>query len=281
MIDLTCIIMTFNEELNIKECIESILPFAKRIVIVDSNSTDRTVAIAEEMGAEVIYREFTTHAEKFQYGLDHAQIQTKWVMRLDADERLTPESGAELESVCQKNMDTDINGVILRFEVNFLGKKLKHGGIYPFNKLIVFKYGLAEIEKRNQDEHIFLTSGKSVALKHDSLHKDYKNLSYWIEKHNHYSTKEMQDYFINKQHQTDHSLLPRKARSKRFIKNNIYYHLPMGFRASLYFLYRYIFKLGFLDGKEGLIFAFLQAYWYRFLVDAKIYEALKNGRNNL
>ena len=127
------------------------------------------------------------------------------------------------------------------------------------------------------DEHIILDEGRSVDLKNDSEHHDYKDLSYYIEKHNKYATKEMQDYFERKElaNTTDDTKLDKSARFKRFIKFSIYYKLPMGMRAHLYFWYRYYIKLGFLDGKEGKIFAFMQAYWYRFLVDAKIYEQEK------
>ncbi|MDO9629233.1 MAG: glycosyltransferase family 2 protein [Acholeplasmataceae bacterium] len=278
MVDLTTIILTLNEELNIKECIESVQGISKRIVVIDSNSTDQTIAIAKSMGADIYTRPFINHSDQFQFGLSETNITTKWIMRLDADERLTEKSAAELEKVCNENENTNVNGVVVRFEVNFLGKKLRHGGIYPFRKLIVFKRGLGQIEKRNMDEHIYLTEGKSVMLKNDSIHNDYKDLSTYIDKHNKYATKEMKDYFIQDELKHADQKLNPTARFKRFIKYKVYYKLPMGFRAYLYYVHRYYIKLGFLDGKEGKIFAFLQAYWYRFLVDAKIYEMKKNKR---
>ncbi|WP_226681935.1 glycosyltransferase family 2 protein [Sutcliffiella horikoshii] len=277
MADLTTLILTYNEELNIEECIKSIKSISKRIVVVDSFSNDRTVEIARKLGAEVLQNKFVNHANQFKYGLEAANIKTQWVFRIDADERLTKKSADEIERICSENKETDINGIIVRFEVNFLGRKLRHGGIYPFKKLLVFKYGYGDIEDRNMDEHIFLTEGKSVELKNDSLHYDYKDLTYWIDKHNKYSSKEVQDYFNNLSMIDDGEKLDRSAKIKRIVKYKIYYKLPMGIRASFYFMYRYIIKLGFLDGKEGLIFAVLQAYWYRFLVDAKIYEAMKNN----
>ena len=277
MADLTAIILTKNEEKNIEYCIRSIQPVVKKIVVIDSFSTDDTVKKAEELGAVVHQHEFINHSKQFVYGMEVADIQTKWVLRIDADERLTEASAAEINELCEKNMDTDVNGLVLRFEVNFMGKKLRHGGIYPFRKLLVFKYGKAHMENRNMDEHIILDEGRSVDLKNDSEHHDYKDLSYYIEKHNKYATKEMQDYFERKElaNTTDDTKLDKSARFKRFIKFSIYYKLPMGMRAHLYFWYRYYIKLGFLDGKEGKIFAFMQAYWYRFLVDAKIYEQEK------
>jgi len=121
------------------------------------------------------------------------------------------------------------------------------------------------------DEHIVLNEGKSVVMKNDCIHKDFKDLHSWIEKHNKYSNREVLDYF-ERQEGEDGKSLNKSAKLKRFVKFKIYYKLPMGLRAKLYYWYRYYLKLGFLDGKAGKIFAFLQAYWYRFLVDAKIYE---------
>lgn len=272
MADLTAIILTKNEEKNIEECILSIRDVAKRIVVIDSFSTDATATLARKLGAEVYEHEFINYSKQFTYGVETAQVKTKWILRFDADERLTESGAEELERLCEENQDTDVNGIVLRFKVNFMGKDLRHGGIYPFRKLLVFKNGKGNIENRNMDEHIILSEGRSVEMKEDCLHHDYKDLTRWIDKHNWYASREVLDYYQFRQDAEDGKELDRKAKLKRKIKFGIYYKLPMGFRAHLYYWYRYYIKLGFLDGKEGKIFAFMQAYWYRYLVDAKIYE---------
>ncbi len=280
MTDLTAIILAKNEELNIRDCICSIRDLAKRIIVIDSFSTDRTVEIAESLGAEVYLHEFVNYSKQFLYGLNETGIQTAWVLRIDADERLTKASRAEVERLCEENKNTDINGIVLRFEVTFLGRKLRHGGIYPFRKLLVFKYGKGTIEDRNMDEHIVLFEGRSIEAKEDSEHHDFKDLNHFINKHNWYAGREVKDYIRNTETaQESGKELNRKAGIKRFIKFRIYYKLPMGMRAHLYYIYRYYIRLGFLDGKEGKIYAFMQAYWYRYLVDAKIYEYLSGKRN--
>lgn len=271
MADITAIILTLNEEKNIEKCIRSIQPIVKRIVVVDSFSTDKTVEIAKELGAEVLQNKWVNYSTQFCYALENANLQTKWVFRIDADERLTEKSAAELENLTVKHENDEINGIVVRFEVNFMGKTLRHGGIYPIKVLRVFKNGKAKIEVRNMDEHMTLTEGRSIEMKNDCLHQDFKSLYAWIEKHNKYSDREVLDYLNREETQANKSL-SKGAKFKRFVKFKIYYKLPMGMRAHLYYWYRYYFKLGFLDGKEGKIFAFLQAYWYRFLVDAKIYE---------
>ena len=277
MADLTAIILTKNEEKNIEECILSIKSVVKRIVVIDSFSTDRTAEIAKSLGAEVLQHEFIDQAKQFIYAMETISIQTKWVFRIDADERLTKKSAAELEQILTENENTDINGVMVRFEVIFMGKRLRHGGIYPFRKLLVFKNGKGHMEDRHMDEHIVLDEGYAVEMRNDSEHHDFKDLTYYIDKHNKYASREVLDYFEQREKKgnTDDSKLDVGAKLKRKIKFGIYYKLPMGFRAHLYYWYRYYFKLGFLDGKEGKIFAFMQAYWYRYLVDAKIYEREK------
>lgn len=282
MADITAIILTKNEEKNIEKCIQSIKPIVKRIIVVDSGSTDNTCEVAKGLGADVMVNILTPflYAKQFLYAMDNGNITTKWVFRIDADEELTEESAKEIDELCNANEDTDVNGIVVRFEVNFMGKPIRHGGVYPLRKLLLFKYGKGNIEDRCMDEHCVIWEGRSVEVTHDSLHHDYKGLSYWIEKHNNYSTREVQDYFNSIESVEATGLaggqnLDAKAKFKRFLRWKIYYKFPAGFRAWAYYFYRYYVRLGFLDGKEGKMFCFLQAYWYRFLVDAKIYEATK------
>lgn len=271
MADITAIILTKNEEINIKDCIESIKSITKRIVVIDSFSTDRTVEIAKSCGAEVYQNKFINYAKQYMYGVEIAKIDTIWTLRIDADERLTDESALELEELCNKNNLTNVCGITLRFKKNFLGKDLYHGGVYPWKKMNCYKTRYGTIEDRSMDEHIILSKGDVVEMKKDSLHFDFKNLEYFINKHNWYSSRETIDYFENLKSPQKKDELDTKT----WIKMNIYYKLPIGLRSYIYYLYRYYLKLGFLDGKEGQIYAFLQAYWYRYLVDAKIYECKK------
>lgn len=271
--DITAIILTKNEEVNIGDCINSIASTVKRIVVIDSFSSDRTVEIAKKLDAEVYQHVFENYARQYMYGVEVANIETMWTLRIDADERLTKESAAELEEICNKNTNTDVAGIVLRFKKNFLGKDLYHGGVYPWKKMNCYKTKLGAIEDRKMDEHIVLSSGTVVKMKNDCLHFDFKNLEYFINKHNWYSSRETVDYFENMEKQKSKDELDFKT----WFKMNIYYKFPLGMRAHFYYIYRYYIKLGFLDGKEGQIYAFLQAYWYRYLVDAKIYECKLMG----
>lgn len=272
MADITAIILARNEEEYIGDCIRSIAPIVKRIYVVDSYSEDKTVEVAEKLGAEVVQHEFFNYAKQYKYAVESAHVSTKWILRIDADERLSKDSAEELAYLCDSNMETDVSGIILRYCNIFLGKEMRHGGMYPWKKLSVYKTGLGDIEDRNMDEHIILSTGRVIQAKKDGKHLAFKGLTFFTNKCNWYSTREAKDYF------EDVKISRENSNFKTWIKMNIYYKMPLGFRAWLYYFYRYYIKLGFLDGKEGKIFHFLHAYWYRFLVDAKIYEheKLKN-----
>ena len=266
MIDITAIILTRNEEDYLGDCIDSIKSFCKRIVVVDSFSEDKTVEIAKSKGAEVFAHEFVNYAKQYKYAVDIANVKTKWILRIDADERFSKESAEEIERLCIENENTNINGFVIRFVNIFMGKKMYHGGLYPFQKLAVYKTGLGDIEDRNMDEHIILSEGTYAYCKKDGFHYAYRGLDFFVNKHNWYSSREARDYFENK------AVSEKNSSKMTSIKMNRYYRLPIFFRAKMYYLYRYYWLRGFLDGTEGRIIAFMHAYWYRFLVDAKIYE---------
>ena len=273
--DITAIILTKNEEINIERCIDSIKNVVKRIVVVDSGSTDDTIKIAKRMGAEIYKNGFVDYATQFNWALDNINIKTQWVYRIDADEAITPELAKELSNKVEIHSEDDVNGMVMKFRIFFMGKFLRYGGVYPFYNLTVFKYGKARYEERKMGEHVVLSEGKTIELDNDRLHYDYKDLSIWIAKHNWYSTRETRDYFDTLDNSQIETSLYGEAEKAKKLRDNIYYKLPLFFRAHLYYIYRYYFKLGFLDGKEGKMYAFLQAYWYRFLVDTKIYECNK------
>lgn len=281
MVDLTIIILTKNEEQNLKKCVTSFKNVASKVVIVDSFSTDKTVEVAESLGAEVYKHPFKSHAEQFNWALDNISIQTEWVMKVDADEEFTPELAEEIDEKLDQ-IPSNVTGVILRRRVYFMGRWIKHGGRYPELLLRIFRNGHGMSEMKLMDEHIVVTDGDVVTFKNDLIDNNNKSLEWWINKHNWYSNKEVLDHQMTLARQMDEGLdeagkSSGQAKVKRIVKNGGYYRLPKFFRAHLYYIYRYYIKLGFLDGPEGKIFHFLQAYWYRFLVDAKMYECEKNG----
>jgi glycosyltransferase involved in cell wall biosynthesis len=275
--DISVIILTFNEELHIGRCIKNLQPIAQHIFVVDSFSTDKTVEIAEILGAKVFQNPFVNQSIQFQWGLDNCPIQTDWVMRMDADEYLEPPL---IEEITREfpNLPDNIHGIFLKRKHHFLGRWIKHGDRYPLVLLRIWKTGQAHIENRWMDEHIVLDSGGSVIFDGDFVDDNLNSVEWFIEKHNRYASREMVD-IINHKYQLlvrDESIdeaVGGQAKIKRFVKESLYNKLPLFLRPILYFAYRYILRFGFLDGVEGFAYHFMQGLWYRCLVDLKCLEA--------
>ncbi len=290
MVDLTVIILTKNETVNLRKCIESFHGCARRFVVVDSYSTDATEALCRELAAELqaagmsldfYQHSFVDYSTQLNWGLNNTSIQTEWTMRMDADEELTDELAQEID-LCLSSVCPPVNGIILRRRMYFMGRWIKHGGRYPELLLRVFRTGKALCEMKIMDEHMILTEGTTMTFRSDLIDNNQKAIDWWINKHNWYSSREVLDYQrLRAERREDTavalSMSSKQARTKRIIKEKGYYRLPRFFRSHVYFLYRYYVRLGFLDGTEGRIYHFLQAYWYRFLVDTKMYECDKKG----
>lgn len=256
---IAAIILTFNEEINLEKCLKSIEGLTNEVFIVDSYSTDKTLEIAKKYGTKIVQHPFKNQAEQFNWALDSLDIKSEWILKLDADEEILPELKEEILQTLPR-ITQEITGFFMKRRVYFMGRWIKHGTYYPIWFLRLFRKGKARSEQRTMDEHIVLLEGKTGRLKNDFVDDNKKDLTWWTDKHNNYALREAVavlagDLGINR---------------KKF-----YYKLPLFFRAAAYFCYRYFFRYGFLDGKEGLIFHFLQAFWYRFLIDAKIYERRK------
>ncbi len=271
MVDMTVIILTKDEEANIKRCIESVQSLAKRIVVVDSGSTDNTVVIAKALGADIYRHPWKHYADQFNWALDNTDIKTKWVFRFDADECMTPELLEEITVACNMHQNDNVHAMMMRYKIFFLGKFLKHGGAYPFLKITIFKPEYGRFEDRALGEHVVMREGNTINLKNDCIHYDFKDLTSFVDKHNKYATRELVDY-LDISHGRELKSLYGQPEKARKLRDNFYYKFPLFWRAKLYYWYRYYVKMGFLDGTPGKVFAFIQAYFYRFLVDAKIYE---------
>lgn len=284
---LAVIILTYNEETHIIRCINSLGSVADSIYIVDSYSTDQTVMLAESMGAKVLQHPWKNYADQFQWAIDQCGFGTDWLMRMDADEYLEPELQKEL----LENLSTlreDVIGIYLKRKVLFEGRWIRHGGFYPQTLLRIWRVGQGRIEQRWMDEHIVLPEGAgTITMKEHIVDANLKGITFWVNKHNGYATREMADILINKYFpaQTDHALQQMRtdpqARWKRIVKEEVYNKLPIGLRTGLYFFYRYCLLFGFLDGSKGFLYHFLQGFWYRLLVDIKVMEVEGKAKGNV
>ena len=284
MLDISAIILTFNEEMHIKRCLDNISSIVKEVFIIDSYSTDRTLEIVKEYdNVTVLQNKWVNYATQFNWGLKTAPIKTNWVLRLDADELLLPELIEELEQKIPI-LEEDVTGITLKRRHIFLGKWMKRG-TYPVKLLRIFKKDKAICEERFMDEHIQLIEGKGVEMEHDFVDHNLNNISWWANKHVGYSIREAVDLLDIEFNLTGSAVtdegknINEQAQSKR-MKKHKYAKQPLFWRSFAYFCYRYFFKMAFLEGKEGFLWTFMQGWWYRTLVDAKIFEIKKACGND-
>ncbi len=277
VVSLAVVILTHNEERHIGRALKALVTIAAEIFVIDSGSTDQTVAIAQAHSAVVLKHPFVNYALQFQWALDHAPITATWVMRLDADEIIE----SDLAEVIAKQLPTlgsDVAGINLKRKHIFLGRWIRHGGRYPLVLLRIWRRGQGRIENRWMDEHMIVWGGRCVTIEGGFADHNLNDLTFFTDKHNKYATREAIDR-LNKTFRLfagDGAVLSgassTQARLKRLLKEQIYNRLPSGVGPLGYFLWRYFGQLGFLDGREGLIYHILQGFWYRFLVEAKVRE---------
>lgn len=272
---ISAIIMTLNESLNLEECLTSIKDYVDDIIIVDCFSSDNTIEIAKEYTNKIYQNKWINYSKQYLWAIANTDIKNEWILRIDADERWTKEGFEELRQIIEQNR---ADGVYVKMKIFFMGRWIKHGGFYPNYFLRVYKKSKGKMEDRWMDEHIKV-AGKTIISNIDVIESNYdrqKNISLWTDKHNKYSTREAVEFLIAKHKLKEMdsvaNIFGNKTEKKRWLKEKLYFRIPLFLRPFLYYIHRYIFKLGFLDGKEGFIFHYLHAFWYRFLVDVKVYQ---------
>ncbi len=282
-IDLTTIILTYNEEIHIRRCLENVCTFSKKVIVVDSPSTDRTQEICGEFdNVEVVEHKYPgNQAAQFNWAIDNLQIDTEWILRIDADEYLFPELIEELGDVfADEEKLKGVNAFSMPRARAFMGKRLKHGIVKSVRLVRLFRKGKARYEDKEMDEQLIVLEGDTRDLKCEFIDDNRMPLRAWIDKHNDYAEREVRDYFLTLTSTVTSTVTSTSAQGgslsggvqEKRDKKMGYYRLPIFWRAIGYFFYRYIVKLGFLDGKEGFMWDFFQGLWYRLLVDAKIWE---------
>ena len=284
MLDISVIILTYNEEIHIKRCLDNISSLVKEVFIIDSFSTDRTLEVAKGYANVTIFQnKWVNYATQFNWALSNVPIKTKWILRLDADEYLTDELVTEIQEKLPM-LDDEVTGIVLPLRRVWMGKIIRRG--MPKVKLLrLFQYGKAKSEVRLMDEHIQLQEGHSVEFTNEFADDNLNNLSWWTQKHVGYAIREAVDLLdmefnlTGSSNEDKEKNISEQAKAKRMTKHK-YACLPLFWRSFAYFCYRYFLKLGFLEGKEGFLWHFLQGWWYRTLADAKIYEIKKACGND-
>jgi len=276
---ITAIILTLNEEIHLARCIENIQGVVDQIVVVDAHSSDKTVEIARKYNCTILQNGWINHGHQFNWALAQLGDDTDWVLRIDADEYLDHVLKSAICDFKIRNV-ISISGAYFKRVIQFQGKQIRFGGMGSIRALRLFRYGQGNSETRWMDEHIVI-SGNSIELPGKMVDDNLNTLSFWVDKHNRYADKEAFEILALRHQESGAKLkiatletaLYWRTGYKRWVKNHLYQKIPNGLRSFLYFLYRYLFCLGFLDGSKGFAFHFLQGYWYRYLVDLKLQEA--------
>lgn len=272
---LTVIILTKNEERHLERALTSVADIADACVVVDSGSTDGTLDIAKAAGAVVLENSWVNYASQFNWGLSRLPPDTDWVLRLDADEVVTEKLASEIREQLAE-LGPEINGIYVPRRMCFMGRQIKWGGESPMRMLRLFRRESGRCENRWMDEHIQVDGG-TLDFEGEIIDHNLKSITWWVEKHNSYASREVIDLLNLEYHFMPHESVAdlrggTQTGIMRWIKERAYSKLPLGLRAFAYFVYRYLFRLGFLDGFEGTAFHVLQGFWFRYLVDVKLRE---------
>jgi glycosyltransferase involved in cell wall biosynthesis len=277
-VPVSVLVLTLNEEVNLPDCLASVA-WADQVLVVDSFSTDATVAIARAHGADVVEHAFENYSRQRNWALDTLPLRHDWVLFLDADERVTPELGAEIAAVVRGASEDGPRGYYLNRRLIFLGTWIRHAGWYPSWNLRLFRHRFGRYEDRAVHEHVVLR-GRAGYLRHDLIHADGRGLEAFIDRHNRYSTLEARARLQAARGRSDGGRLAGRwlgspVERKRLLRERVWPKVPA--KPLALFVYMYVLRRGFLDGRAGLAFCVLQAY-QEFTVGLKLAELERASR---
>jgi glycosyltransferase involved in cell wall biosynthesis len=275
------IVMTYNEEKNLDACLKSLEGWVDEIIVVDSFSTDSTLEIARQYTDRIHQNAYLSAPAQWAWALGEIEVRHEWLLTMDADFRITSRLRDSIIAAVRENDPSVGSYAFARLQV-FRGKALKHGGLYPRWEVRLVRRTYARVDETQGVDHQIQAPGLVKRLKGDLIENNENEdlITNWLQKHDSYSTRQAQQEYAWRQAAktaVDRPALwgsPRQR--KRWLKQR-WYGMPLYLRPLLYFMYRYILRLGFLDGKQGFLYHFLQAYWYRLVVDIKLEELLQGS----
>ena len=271
--DITAIILTYNEEKHIERCILSIKEIVKKIIVIDSFSTDNTVNIAKKNDAEIFKNNFVNQSRQVNWALKNVKFSTKWILRIDADEILTEELKKKMsEKINIENHE--ISGISFNRKVRFFNKDINFGGVSPHKTLRLWQANKGKCEEAWMDEQI-IVNGKVQHINEYLIDSNLNDFSWWLEKHKKYAIREAINFLINKKNMNQSMQPEDQSKINKYYKLKVYYKLPIFIRPFLLFIYNYFLKLGFLSSWQGLVFYFFQVMWFRLMVDVNIHQIEK------
>ena len=267
-------VLTYNEEANLRYALDSVRDWADKILVLDSGSTDRTLDIAKEYPAEIVVHPFESYGKQRNKALQLLRSNVEWVLFLDADETVPESLRSEIDQVLTNQRNTE--GYYLKYRLIWEGHWIRRG-YYPTWILRLVKSGSARCEERAANEHL-IVAGPTGRLRSDFFHYDRKGIGAWIEKHNRYATAEASEIYRSRsEQQLEGRFFGKPPQRRRWVRETLWNRLPPITRSFAYFGYRYFLRGGFLDGRPGLVFHFLQGLWYPLLIDLKYLEKTRSA----
>ena len=271
------VVPTLNEERNLEACLSSVAGWAAEIVVIDSGSSDGTLAIAARYGARVVSHPFETHSRQWAWALAEVPLASDWVLGLDADQRVTPELRSTIDAFLAA--PGDAAGAFVRRRQVFRGQWIRHGGYYPKYLLKLFRKDAVRIDVAELVDHHFPVAGPTVRLEADLVeeNRNEDDIDVWLAKHVRYASLQALEDASRGEAATAGGRFFGSPDERTRLFKGVWRRLPLFVRPVLYFLYRYVLRLGFLDGRQGFVFHFLQGFWYRVLVDVKLDDQRRRG----
>lgn len=271
MLPISVVILTFNSADTIGATVASARALSDDVHVVDSGSTDATLDIVRAAGASVTSHPFESYGAQRNWAIATLALRHPWQLHLDADERVTPELAAELRALfAGDGPPAAIAGYYVPRLVHFHGQPIRHGGMWPIHHMRLFRTGRGRCEDRKYDQH-FYVDGATGTLRAPMIDDIRLSLGEWTARHNRWADAEVDEILAPSGSGVIQPGSGDPVAEKRALRGR-YNRAPLFWRALGLFLYRYVLRLGFLDGRWGLVFFVLQTFWFRFLVDAKLHE---------
>jgi glycosyltransferase involved in cell wall biosynthesis len=268
--EVSVVVLTYNSEATIAATLESAARLSADIHVVDSFSTDATVDVATREGVHLVQHPFASYGAQRNWAIDTLPLRGDWELHLDADERLSDELVAAIRSV-MANGSGAVDGYYVPRLVRFMGREIRHGGMYPIWHMRLFRRGQGRCENRRYDQH-FYVEGATGRLPHPLIDDIRMSVGEFVSRHDRWADAEAEELCRPSPGVVvGGRLRGNPVERKRYLRG-VYNRMPLFVRAFALFVYRYVVRLGFLDGREGLVFFTLQTLVYRLLVDARLYE---------
>jgi hypothetical protein len=268
------ILLVYNEEIHLKRCLDNLLLLTSNIYVIDSYSTDNTIDILNEYGISFVQNKFANQSSQLNFAINNYPFETNWILRVDCDELLSDDLIIEMKTSSLLDINSGVSGFYIKRKVKFFNKTLNYGNINPIFLLRLWKRGKGICDDKLMDEKIVVIDQKTAKLQNIILDNNLNNLTWWTNKHNNYSNREALEILKSKYIVSSYSFKANYYSIDYFIclLKVLYNKMPIFFRSFLLFFYSYFLKLGILDGLPGFIWNILQVFWYRYLVDVKVYE---------